>query len=64
MYIDYETGRIWGVRANDDKVVSNGELIDRSRESHLNIAFFGEDPQGEIYFLAFDGRIYRLMARQ
>ena len=64
VYADYDTGRIWGLRSQDGKVLANGELIDRTRESHLNVASFGEDPQGELYILGFDGRIYRLVARK
>jgi putative heme-binding domain-containing protein len=64
VYADYDTGRIWGLRATDRKALANGELIERSRESHLNIASFGEDPQGELYVLAFDGRLHRLVARR
>ncbi len=56
---------IWGLRAQDGKALSNGELVDRSREAHLNVAFFGQDGQGELHILPFDGRIYRLAcARQ
>jgi hypothetical protein len=55
---------IWGLRAQDGKALSNGELVDRSREAHLNVASFGQDGQGELYILPFDGRIYRLVARK
>jgi putative heme-binding domain-containing protein len=64
VYADYDTGRIWGLRAQNGKALANGELIERSRESHLNVASFGEDAQGELYILAFDGRIYRLVHRK
>jgi uncharacterized repeat protein (TIGR03806 family) len=37
-------------------VVSNTQLVDTS----LSIASFGEDPAGEVYLCAFDGRIYRM----
>jgi putative heme-binding domain-containing protein len=63
VYADYDTGRIWGLREHDGKVLANGELIDRTRESHLNVASFGEDAQGELFILGFDGRIYRLAPR-
>jgi hypothetical protein len=39
-------------------------MVDRTRESHLNVASFGEDSKGELYILAFDGRIFRLAARK
>jgi hypothetical protein len=64
VYADYDTGRIWGLRAQDGKALANGELVDRTRESHLNVASFGEDSKGELYIVAFDGRIYRLVARK
>ena len=59
VYADFDTGRIWGLRAQDGKAVVNAELIDRKREKKLNIAAFGEDSEGELYILAFDGRIHR-----
>jgi glucose/arabinose dehydrogenase len=65
VYGDFDTGRIWGLRERDGKAVANAELIDRKREKKLAIAAFGEDPEGELYFLAFnDGRIHRLARRQ
>jgi glucose/arabinose dehydrogenase len=62
VYGDFETGRIWGLRYENGKVVANGELIDVSRNK-LNIASFGEDAPGELYILAFDGRIHELVRR-
>ncbi len=42
----------------------SGELIDLQRGAKkLAIAGFGEDPQGELYILAFDGQIHRLVPR-
>ncbi len=63
VYGDYDSGRIWGLRYQDGKVTANGELIRVSPGSKLNIASFGEDPRGELYILAFDGRIYELVPR-
>ncbi|HEX8203005.1 MAG TPA: PQQ-dependent sugar dehydrogenase, partial [Isosphaeraceae bacterium] len=62
VYADYDTGRIWGLRAEDGKAVANGELIDLKRpgQPKLNVSGFGEDARGELYILAFDGRIHRL----
>jgi hypothetical protein len=64
VYGDYDTGRIWGLRAKDGKAVASGELIDRGQGPRLNIASFGEDRAGELFVLAFDGRIYRLAPRR
>jgi glucose/arabinose dehydrogenase len=63
VYGDFETGRIWGLREKNGKAVSSGELIDLKAQRRLNIAAFGEDPAGELYILAFDGRIYHLVPR-
>lgn len=64
VYGDYDTGRIWGLRAVGGKTVENGELIDLSKSKKLNIAAFGEDPAGELFILAFDGKIHRFVARR
>jgi hypothetical protein len=63
VYGDFETGRIWGLRESDGKAVANGELIDLKPGARLNIAAFGEDAGGELFILAFDGRIHRLVRR-
>jgi glucose/arabinose dehydrogenase len=61
---DYNTGRIWGIRlGKDGKAAEASELIDLSKTKGLNIASFGEDAEGELYFTAFDGRIHKLIAR-
>jgi glucose/arabinose dehydrogenase len=64
VYGDYDSGRIWGVRLGaDGKAAENAELIDMTKSRKLNIASFGEDAQGELYILAFDGKIHRLAPR-
>jgi glucose/arabinose dehydrogenase len=64
VYGDFNTGRIWGVRLGPDgKAADSGELIDVGKSKLLNIAGFGEDPAGEMYILAFDGKIHRLARR-
>jgi glucose/arabinose dehydrogenase len=62
VYGDFETGRIWGLRADNGKLVANGELID-IRSPGLKIASFAEERDGEILILSFDGRIYELVPR-
>jgi glucose/arabinose dehydrogenase len=61
VYGDYDSGRIWGLRARDGKLIASGELIDVTKGPKLNIASFAEDPQGELLILAFDGRIHTLV---
>ena len=63
VYGDFDTGRIWGLRYEDGKVAANGELIEVTPRPKLNIASFGEDAQGELYILAFDGQIHELVPR-
>ncbi len=54
IYADFVTGRIWALPFENETVGTAGELFD----TNLGIASFGEDEDGELYFTAFDGRIY------
>ena len=49
LYGDYVTGKIWALRYDDGKkrVVANRPIKDRT----LPIYSFGEDEEGEVYFL-------------
>ncbi len=51
IYADYVTGRIWALRydAGQGRVVANRPIRDRS----LAVLSFGEDEQGEVYFMTF-----------
>jgi glucose/arabinose dehydrogenase len=60
VYGDFQSGRIWGVKAKDGKAVEAGELTDVDK-SKLPIAAFGEDAGGDLFILAFDGKIHRLV---
>ena len=60
VYGDFQSGRIWGVKMVDNKAVS-GELVDVKGQKPLNIAAFGEDPKGDLFILAFDGKLHRLV---
>ncbi len=59
VYGDFDTGRIWGLRESGGKATISGEIVDLKKSGKLNIAAFGEDAQGEMYILAFDGKIYK-----
>ena len=57
IYGDYGSGRIWALTLNN-QTPSNTQLVD----SGLNIASFGVDQNSELYFTAYDGKIYTLTA--
>jgi len=57
IYGDFGSGRIWALWYSGTNVTSNSELIDTG----LNIASFGIDNSDNLYFCAFDGKIYRLI---
>jgi hypothetical protein len=59
---DFDTGRIWGLRESGGKLAEVREIVDLKKNPKLAIASFGEDAQGELYILAFDGKIYRFSA--
>lgn len=62
---DYDTGRVWALRVDDKgTLTAANEVVDLSRYPKLNVAAFGEDRAGELYILAFDGRIYRVNAAE
>ena len=63
VYGDFDTGRIWGLRESGGKATVSGEIVDLKTNKKLNIAAFGEDPAGEMYILAFDGKIHQLVVR-
>lgn len=59
VYGDYDSGRIWGLRLDDQgKLAESGEIVDLGKNAKINIAAFGEDAAGEMYLLGFDGRIH------
>jgi glucose/arabinose dehydrogenase len=58
LYIDYCSGRIWGINADGDNL-SNAELMENF--SNFNFASFGEDSQGELYLIGIaNGIIYKI----
>lgn len=56
IYSDYVTGLIWGLWYHDDYEPANYILTD----TDLSITSFGLDENKELYFTAFDGKIYCL----
>src|SRR5262249_13054980 len=66
VYADFQSGRIWGVKAKDAHALEAGEITDAT-QSKLAGAAFGEDQPGDMFILPFEGpngrdsRIYRLV---
>ena len=58
IYADYCSGEIWALH-HDGGRVTDQLLLNPSR---LQIPAFGEDEEGEVYILSFDGRIHRFKA--
>lgn len=58
-YADYVTGQVWMLRWDGERVTQNRKVADTG----LAISAFGEDAAGEMYFTAFDGKIYRFRQR-
>lgn len=61
-YGDFESGRVWAVRekGQSNEAEAVGEVVDLKTNPRLQIAAFGEDAAGELYILAFDGKIYSI----
>jgi len=55
IYGDFGSGRMWAL-TNNGSSFTNTLLVD----TDLNIASFGLDRAGELYFSAYDGKIYSL----
>jgi len=62
VYGDYATGTIWGFRHESGKVTTHGTLV--SGNPSRNPASFGQDGEGEVYVLCFDGNIYALTEKK
>ncbi len=56
LYGDFVTRKIWGLKYENDEIEEN-KLIS---ECPSSIASFGEDEDGEIYVVGYDGKIYIL----
>ncbi len=55
IYADYATGNIWALRYEFGRLLDHKLILAQPK----NVASFAEGPDGEIYVLAFDGKIYR-----
>ncbi|MFM1800757.1 MAG: hypothetical protein RJA81_109 [Planctomycetota bacterium] len=62
LYGDFESGRVWAVREKGQSGEADAveEVVDLKTNPRLQIAAFGEDADGELYILAFNGQIYSI----
>ncbi len=58
LYADFCSGRIWGLRHDGAAVTAQAELV----KAPFQISSFGEDAEGEVYVVGFDGGIYTFAA--
>jgi hypothetical protein len=56
VYADFQQGTIWGLRYENGKLTADDTLV--GPHPQRNIPGFGEDSDGELYILSFDGNIY------
>lgn len=57
VYSDFCSGRVWALRSDGGKVTEQAVVA----ETKLSVSSFGEDADGELYVLAFDGvGVYRV----
>ena len=65
---DYSTGRFYGVKYEDGKVIASGILIDPHDPAKSNgqratqPSAFGEDADGELFLCDANGPVYRIVA--
>ncbi len=66
IYGDFVMGTIWGFRYQDGKAASDGVLVEMPKELNppRNISSFGQDSAGEVYVLAFDGKVYEFVEKR
>lgn len=57
VYGDFVTGRVWAVREGEDG--AEADVMELCK-APATIAAFGQEPDGELLLLSFDGKIYRL----
>ena len=60
VYADWKFGTIWALRYESGKVVQNVAILKPSIEEKIQPIAFNLDPDGEIYVLNWDGRIFKI----
>ena len=71
LYADYASGRFFGLKQEDGKVVANGEVEvifkdkagnERPTLNRVQASSFGEDADGELYVCDHNGVVYRVVS--
>jgi uncharacterized repeat protein (TIGR03806 family) len=60
LYCDFNTGHVWALRYNGEKMTSNLDIVRAKRE----ISSFGQDDAGEVLMTCFDGSLYKFRKAQ
>jgi uncharacterized repeat protein (TIGR03806 family) len=60
LYGDYVVRTIWGLRYEDGKIVDHKVIA----QSPVSISSFGEDEEGEVYVVGYNGNIYRFIEKE
>lgn len=68
LFGDYSTGRIYGLKYENGKVVASGELVEpnaagKPGERPTQPSAFGSDKDGEMFLCDVNGLVYRIVAR-
>lgn len=59
VYGDYDTGKVWGIRAEGERVTWHQELVD----TPLRIVGFAQDRDGELIVVDHPGTLHRITAQ-
>ena len=59
IYADFVTGRIWALKYIEGQPTTNIQIFDLAH----NVASFGVSQSGELYILAFNGRVYQMTSQ-
>ena len=64
LFADYCTGRIWMFQHENDTVSNLSEITDiinlEDNKETVYISSFGEDANGELYIINYNGSIYKI----
>jgi glucose/arabinose dehydrogenase len=65
IYGDFVMGTIWGFRYENGKAANDGVLVEMPKDLNppRNISSFAQDSAGEVYALAFDGKVYEFVEK-